>query len=57
MTDNELPIGAVGVNLPAVAYTLRAIGRAQVPDYRFLTNIATVRVMLIGLRRWLPERE
>ena len=51
----ELHQRIVGINVPPEACTSRAIGGAPVPDYRFRTDTASVRMLLNGLRRWEAE--
>ena len=53
----ELPQRIVGINLPPAAYTARAVGRAQVPDYRYRTDVASIRILLNGFRKWQPDKE
>jgi hypothetical protein len=50
-----LPQRIVGSHLPPEAYTARYVGRASVPDHRFRTDEATVRLLLDRLRRWRHE--
>jgi hypothetical protein len=51
----RLPRRVVGVNLPSEAYTTRYVGRAQVPDHHYRTDVASVRILLNGLRKWQPN--
>lgn len=50
----ELPRRTSGFHLPAAAY--RAVGIANVPDSRWSSDDASVRILLNGLRRWEAEK-
>ena len=46
----DLPRRKFGSHLPAAAY--RAVGIAKVPDSRWSSDEASVRILLNGLQKW-----